>query len=325
MPTYDGPLPDVAGLPWPWPGRDVELPDGTVVHVRDTPGPDSGTPAVYVHGLAGSATNFSDLAGLLAVRTGGVAVDLPGFGLSQPPDGRDYSLGGQAATVEALLDRLGGRPVHLFGNSMGGAIVLLVADRRPDLVRTLTLVSPAMPDLRPDFRRVSDPRVVWASLPLVGRYARRSLASLTPRERMEKLLGLVFGEPELITEERMRLAIEEAREREAMPWAGHATGQATGAIFRDWLAPRGGSPWGKPPWGSSLWATARRVQAPTLVVWGDRDRVISPRLGPRTALALPHARLLVLPRAGHAAQMERPEDVARAALGLWDGVRSGTW
>jgi pimeloyl-ACP methyl ester carboxylesterase len=49
--------------------------------------------------------------------------------------------------------------VHLVGNSFGGAVALTVAARRPELVRTLTLVSPAMPDLRPDPRRVSDPRL----------------------------------------------------------------------------------------------------------------------------------------------------------------------
>ena len=120
--------------------------------------------AVYVHGLSGSATNWTDLAGLLAPRAAGIAVDLPGFGLSRPPASRDYSPAGHA---DALLRFLAGRgrPVHLLGNSLGGAVALQVAARRPDLVRTLTLVSPAMPDRRPDPRRLSDPRLALAMVP----------------------------------------------------------------------------------------------------------------------------------------------------------------
>ena len=64
--------------------------------------------------------------------------------------------------------------MHLFGNSMGGAISMIVAAAQPDLVRTLTLVSPAVPDLRPRLRRVSDPRMPLAFLPVVGTRVRRA-------------------------------------------------------------------------------------------------------------------------------------------------------
>ena len=60
------------------------------------------------------------------------------------------------------------------------------------------------------------------------------------------------------------------------------------------------------------------MQAPTLVVWGDRDRLVSPRLAARTAAAMPRARLLMLPGVGHVAQIEAPETVARAVAGMWD-------
>jgi pimeloyl-ACP methyl ester carboxylesterase len=60
------------------------------------------------------------------------------------------------------------------------------------------------------------------------------------------------------------------------------------------------------------------VQAPTLVVWGERDRLISPRLAARTAAAIPGARLLMLPGVGHVAQIEAAETVARAVAALWE-------
>src|SRR5690242_11026585 len=104
------PLADAATLPpldphqAKWPGAEVTS-GGVTLHVRETPGPRD-TPAVFVHGLSGSATNWTDLAALLATRAAGTAVDLPGFGLSRPLASRDYSPAGHA---DALLCFLAGR------------------------------------------------------------------------------------------------------------------------------------------------------------------------------------------------------------------------
>jgi pimeloyl-ACP methyl ester carboxylesterase len=321
VPLSDAALPELADLPWPWPGRQLRLDTDTdtalTVHVRDTPGPGPDAPrAVYLHGLGGSSTNWTELAGLLAGRTNGLAIDLPGFGLSPPHPGRDFRLATQADTIATILTSTGtNTPVHLFGNSMGGTIALLLAARRPDLVATLTLISPAMPDLRPAIDRMSDPRLALALLPLVGRSARRGLAALTPRERIEQLLRLCFADPTQVTPERLDLAVTEYAERMTVPWSTDVLGPAVGAILRDWLAPP----------ARSLWAVAHQVSVPTLVIWGDQDRVISVRKAVRTTRALRRGRLLVLPRTGHAAQMERPTTVARAVLGMWQAVEQGDW
>src|SRR5688572_4147546 len=80
-----------------WPGRAV-LVDGTRTFVRSTPArrPDA-EPALYVHGLGGSSNNWTDLAYFLADRFDGEAIDLPGFGHSDP--GRSYTITAQAARV----------------------------------------------------------------------------------------------------------------------------------------------------------------------------------------------------------------------------------
>ena len=67
---------------------------------------------------------------------------------SGPAPGWTYSIDTLARVVIAYLGDRSRGPVHLFGNSMGGSICLAVASERPDLVRTLTLISPAVPDLR---------------------------------------------------------------------------------------------------------------------------------------------------------------------------------
>ncbi|WP_020662423.1 alpha/beta fold hydrolase [Amycolatopsis benzoatilytica] len=308
VPLSTTPLPTLDGAVPPWPGT-VE----NGLHVRHTPGPD-GTPAVYVHGLGGSATNWTDLAALLAPTAAGHAVDLPGFGFSEPESGFGFGLDHHSAVVARHLERLG-EPVHLLGNSMGGAISLLVAAQRPELVRTLTLISPAMPDRRPDPRRLSDPLMALAYLPVVGARVRRRMAGLTARERAAQVIKLCFHDPSRFPDARLDELVEEHAARAGFPWALAAMERSTFGIFRRWTAL--GS--------ASLWSVAKQVEAPTLVVWGLHDRVISVRRAPRTAQAVPRARMLVLPRTGHVAQMERPQVVARAVLGLWESADNGSW
>jgi len=300
LPTLD---PDAR----PWPGREITS-GGVTLHVREAPGAD--VEAVYVHGLSGSGTNWTDLSGLLAPRATGLAVDLPGFGFTRPPASPDYTPTGHAdALLRWLAER--GRPVHLLGNSLGGAIVLVVAARRPDLVRSLTLVSPAMPDFRPDPRRVSDPRLILSALPgPAGRRAREGLAAMTNRERIDSVVRLCFGDPSLAPEHRLAEAAAELDARAHQPWAYDAFDRTSKAMLRSWWR------------GESLWSVAARVRVPTLVVWGGRDRLVAPRLAARTTRAV-GGRLLMLPGVGHVAQIEAPEAVAAGVAGLWDEVASG--
>ncbi len=316
QPPGEVPLADRAELPRldpsrpRWPGRETSV--GSLrVHVRDIPGPADGPaagPAVYVHGMSGSSNNWTDLAALLSGHAAGLAVDLPGFGRSGPAADGGYRPDAQAAVLTDLLETLG-RPVQLLGNSLGGVIAMLVAQRRPDLVRSLTLVSPAMPDLRPDPRRMSDPWLALAWIPA----ARRRFAALTPQRRAEQLLKICFAEPSRASAHRLAELAEEVAERAEHPWAVDAVLHSSLGLFRAYLA--------RP----SLWSVAARVRVPTLVVWGDRDRLVAPRLATRTVAALRTGRLLMLPSCGHTAQLEHPVPVARAVLGLWKAVAAGEW
>lgn len=314
------------GAPTPhWPGRKVTS-GGVTLHVRETPhapagrfgspdprGPEVPT-VVFVHGLGGSATNWTDLAAGLSARVRGLALDLPGFGRSDPPAGGDYSV---AAHADAVLCFLAGRgeSVHLVGNSLGGAVALLVAARRPELVRTLTLVSPAVPDLRPSLSRLGDARMALAALPVVGARARAELAAQAPRERLARSMRLCYGDADQVSPAAFDLAAGEATERATLPWATTALEQSFAGLVSAWFAPR----------TRSLWTAASRVRVPTLVVWGEQDRLVSVRKARRTTEALPAGRLLRLAGVGHVAQMERPTLVARAVLGLFDAAEAGTW
>ena len=297
----------------PWPGQRQEV-GAAWLNVRRTSA-DRDAGVVYVHGLGGSSTNWTDLAALLAPTADGAALDLPGFGFSEPTDGFDFTLAAHARVVADYLESLHRAPVHLVGNSMGGAIVLLVAAMRPDLVRSLTLISPAMPDRRPDPRRLSDPRLALAYLPLVGAPVRRQLAALGPRARAKQVIELCYADPSRFPEHRLDELAEEHSALAGQRWATEALARSTTDLFRAWLrfGPR------------SLWALARGINVPSLVIWGARDKVVSAGRAVPTATALRRARLLVLPDTGHVAQMERPELVARAMLGMWEHVRRDDW
>jgi pimeloyl-ACP methyl ester carboxylesterase len=316
-PVRVAPLADAGELPpldpyqSPWPGREITS-GGVTMFVRQTPADSGATPAVYVHGLSGSANNWTDLAAQLAPHAPGLALDLPGFGQSRPLSSGLYT---PAAQADAVLDFLAGlgRPVHLLGNSLGGAISLLVAARRPELVRSLALLAPAMPDRRPDPRRVSDPRLLLALIPWLRARIGRRMAEVTPREGVEQMIRLCFGNPALVTEHRILEAIEENSQRARQPWAREALLRSAQGMFRSWFL------------GPGLWSVAARVSVPTLVVWGGRDRLMSPRLAARTTATLPRGRLLALPEVGHVPQIETPATVARAVLGMWRAVDAGQW
>ena len=314
VPLYSGLLPQLLPAQPPWPGE-IQRSGGVTLNIRHTPGPEQAGFAVYLHGLGGSSTNFTDLAGLVGVRLPGMAIDLPGFGRSAPPGGFDYAPDSHAEVVATFLAGLGYGSVHLVGNSLGGVVALLIAARRPHLVRTLTLLAPAMPDLRMDPRRMSDPRVALTMLPLVGTWVRRILIEVPPEEQIERMLRLCFADPSVVASARRAEAVAECVERIALTWAVTALRQSTQQLARSWLTPS----------SRSLWWVAAQVQAPALVVWGAADKLVTVRKAPRTAAALPRGRLLVLPRTGHLPQMEQPTSVARAMLGMIDAVDRAVW
>jgi pimeloyl-ACP methyl ester carboxylesterase len=300
-------------LPPPWPGRSVPV-GGLRLHLRHTPPRSAGAqPALYVHGLGGSAQNWTDLADLLAHRLDGEAVDLPGFGHSGPA--RRYSPATFARLLTSYLDQSGRGPVHLFGNSLGGAVAVHVAGTRPDLVRTLTLISPAMPFLDP--RRSAQGRLVpLLLLPGANRLAARRMAAIEPADMTRMIIAACFADPDRIPEQRLDEAIAEVRRRHTVPWYAAAyIGTMRGLVLsflRAYL-----------PGAGSLWRIAARIRVPTLVVCGRQDLLVDVRVGPQVARTIADSRLLLLDGVGHVAQMEVPRTVARAVIGLLDEVSAG--
>ena len=316
-----------------WPGRLVDLGDHQV-YVRSTPEPDStdleypdqenpgpggAAPeraperapseppehapqrALFVHGLEGSSRNWTDLMDLLRPVLACNAVDLPGFGDSPPrADGR-YSIAALARTVIALIEnRPAGRapaPVHLVGNSLGGAVCVKVAATRPELIRSLTLISPALPDSRPRLDLIRFPAM---SLPRVGPRLVRQYQVLPPERRVADVITTCYGDPALFQQARFATEVTELTRRDELGYAASVLIGSVRTLTTEFL--RKGR--------HSAWRDAARVTAPSLVIYGSRDRLVDARMAGRAAHQFADARVVVLPRTGHVAHMERPAAVA---------------
>ncbi|HVF04663.1 MAG TPA: alpha/beta hydrolase [Frankiaceae bacterium] len=307
-----GVLPEAGEPPVPaWPGRTVDV-GGRAIYVRraGTPGAPA---AVFVHGLGGSSTNWTDVMALLGGRLDEHAPDLPGHGRSGPPrDGR-YTLDTHASAVVDYIRGLGCGPVHLFGNSLGGAVAIRVAAEHPELVTTLTLVSPALPQYR--LRRQNDPRLGLLLVPGLSRIVDRERDRSGAQRIAEDVLRLCSYDVAVFHPDRVAEAVADVRRRRGLPWAGESLALSLRGLVRAYFEPG----------PRNLWRQLGQVLVPTLVVWGTHDRLVPYKLGAVAARRLRNGRLLVLDDAGHIAQMERPQAVADAVHRLLDeaaGVRA---
>jgi pimeloyl-ACP methyl ester carboxylesterase len=258
----------------------VSLAAGEQVYVAETPASvhSAGTELVLcVHGMSGAATNWTDFMAELAPDFDCAAVDLPGSGFSPPPAANSgYSIRALAGTVIRLVETLGRGPVHLAGNSMGGAVAIRLAASRPDLVRTLTLVSPVLPDLliRPELLRFP-----LAALPGVGEWMMRRTQLIPAENRVAGVLATCYHDPAAMHPDRYWLDVAELKRRDELGYNAAVT-------------------------------------------FGSHDKLVNPRLAAPARRAFRDATVMVLPRTGHVAQMERPQLVARLFREMVDETRA---
>ena len=312
----------------PWPGELIDLPIGPA-YVRfadaggDSPGGDGqggsgqsgggqGEQVLLVHGLGGSSTNWTDLMRLLAgQRLSCAAVDLPGFGFSPPPPDADYTIPAFARVVIRLIEHLGQAPTHLVGNSMGGAVLTKVAAQRPDLVSTLTLISPSLPDLRP---RPLPLRLAVVAAPGVGRVLLDRIARQPAAARTDLTITELYRDPDLMHPLRRDEEVAEVIRRDGLDYAGDALRLSARSLVAEYLRV------GK----RSLWRDAEAVTAPVLIVHGSADRLVNPVMAVKAARAFSASRAVILPGVGHVAMMEQPQAVAAEIRAFLERIRDVT-
>jgi pimeloyl-ACP methyl ester carboxylesterase len=272
---------------------DVDV-DGVRIRVRDTTadaneGTSTDVPAVVLlHGIGRSLEDWDEQHTRLVGRRV-VSMDLAGFGLSDPPRGA-VTLQALADVVLAVLDAIGvDAPAHLVGNSLGGAVAMQVVATAPRRVRSLVLVDSA------GFSREVTPMLRAIGVPVLGRWLLdhgRDDASL---RRVEEA---IFADPALVTPERLRTARAVAEQPD------HA--RVYVAMVRHLGSVRGV----RAGWRDALLPRVAGAELPTLVVWGDRDRILPPAGLDAARRAFPHAQSHVFADTGHMPQIERPDEFA---------------
>jgi pimeloyl-ACP methyl ester carboxylesterase len=213
-----------------------------------------------------------------------------------------------AGAVADLIEKRGCWPVHLAGNSLGGAVSVRVASRRPDLVRTLTLISPAMPDLRP---RLLPARVVLLCAPGLGPWLVSRAERMSPQDRASMTICDVYADPSVVHPMRRAEEVAELARRDGLGYASQVLLASARGLVAEYAR-----------WGPrSLWHDAVRVTAPTLVIYGSHDRLVRPAMAGLAARHFRGGRVVVLSRTGHVAMMERPGLVAKEMRELFAAAR----
>ncbi len=256
--------------------RFVEI-AGARIRYRDE---GAGPPIVLLHGLGSSIEAWDEAVAALRVRYRVLAFDFPGFGLSDPVE-TAYTPDGAASFVLAVMDALEVPRAVLIGSSLGGAIVTLAAGRAPDRCKALVLIGPAGFDIG------LSAALRAATLPVAGE-------AFVTAIRLIPWLGVrgSFADggripPRLI--EMTRRSFNKG-----------AAGPSALMVLRANADLRGV----RPGLVATVRSAAARIQAPTLVVWGARDRVVPPAQADVVARAIPGARVHLLPGTGHMAFVE---------------------
>lgn len=262
------------------------------IHWKDYGG--TGSLVVMVHGLGGSIANWDVVGPRLAGRFRVVAVDLPGFGMS-PPAG-DWTVGTHANAIVEVIEHLGS-PALLVGNSLGGLLSEMVASSRPDLVSAQVLIAPATPP------RLPDPYIDWAmarrllirSTPILGpALFRWELASTTPRELISDSLARITHKRGRVPLELVESFVELAERRADFPWAAEAIPRTAQSIRASFLR-RG-----------EFVSMIRDIVAPTLVIQGLEDRIVSRTAVEWLCWLRPDWSLVQLDDTGHTPQLDAP-------------------
>lgn len=273
--------------------RSLTFDVGGPVHVADFGG--GGTPMVLVHGLGGSYVNWLAVADRLAAAHHVVAPDLCGFGLTEPR-GRSCSVEANAELLRGIVEQIGS-PAVVVGNSMGGMIAMMLAARHPELVERLVLVDPALPRplrTRPDLV-VTAAFVTYAVPGLGPMYVRERARRLGPDGLVRETMKLCTVDPSRIPQDVYDAHVALARKRQEFAWAMESYLEAARSVVRALMLRR------------RYVAMMRAVSAPTLLVHGDRDRLVPLGAARLAARMLPAWTLEVYDDIGHIPMLEAPE------------------
>ena len=251
---------------------------------------------LLLHGFTANKDHWTRVARFLTPQYRVIAVDLPGFGESALVNGGDYSVKAQAERIRRFTQALGLTRFHLGGSSTGGNIAGVFAARYPDSVESLWLIAPlGVAGAEPS--DVGRMMAAGAPPPLI----------IDQPGKFGDVLDIVFdNRPYLPRPVRRHLGKEAAARYHHYRWV-------YGQIHEI-------GPSGLPEPATPLQPLLAGSEVPTLIVWGERDRVLDVSGAALLADVMRNAQVEIMPRVGHLPMLEKPEKTAARYLEFLAGI-----
>lgn len=276
------------------PSTFVEL-DGMQVHVRDTGPRDDPQPIVILHMRAGSLHAFDQWQRTLSKNRRVVAFDLPGFGLTGPNKDGNYKLEAYTRFLLRFLDTLEIRRVVLAGHALGGEIAWRTAVLAPDRVSRLILIDADGYQLSP----LSQP----VAFQIAQIRALRWISErVLPKWVVSSSLHNLYGNPDMVTADMVDRVFE----------LNLRVGNRR-ALFQFMDQQESGS----------QQHLIRRVSQPTLVLWGEQDRLVPAEFAYRFCQDISDCTLVRFPTLGHKPHEEAPQESIQPVLRFLEKPDSG--
>ncbi|OWQ93883.1 alpha/beta hydrolase [Roseateles aquatilis] len=259
---------------------ELKLPGGQtqLVHLRDEGPRTDTTPIVLLHGTASSLHTWEGWVKTLSATRRVITIDLPGFGLTGPSSVGDYSDDAYGLFLQTLLSELQISRMVLGGNSMGGAIAWQYAARHPRQVAALILVDAGGLDVPGDALPGALPIPPW-------RVVHELAGVFLPRPLVDRAVREVYGDPSRVSAAVVDRYFElTLREGNRAALAQRLSQRQPGRYA----------------------ALLPAIQAPTLILWGGKDRLIPPAAAEVFHRAIPRSSVQMYPSLGHVPQEEDP-------------------
>ncbi len=267
------------------PSQFVDIGDGVTVHLRDE-GPKDAPAIMLLHGSNADLHTWEPWVAALKSQYRVIRFDQVGHGLTGPDPAHDYSRANYVADVLAVADNLGLERFIIGGNSMGGKHALAFAIAHPDRVSGLVLVDASggpMPQDNAAKKNSGGGNIGFRIARMPG--INRLVEQITPRSLIAQSLEQSVSVKSIITEPMID------RYWELLRYPGNR--RATLKRFSQ-------------PHESLTEAEIAGVTAPTLILWGEEDRLIPVAAGQWLAKVMPTAQITVYPNIGHLPQEEAP-------------------
>jgi pimeloyl-ACP methyl ester carboxylesterase len=259
----------------------------------------SAEPTVLIHGLGASGHNWFPFMEHFKTELDMTAVDLPGFGNSLPPKDLDHSPKNFAKIISEVIDQVyPDQAVHLLGNSLGGAVAVQLAARNISQVKSLTLVSPALPTFYP---HLSAAPVLLSALPNFGEKLMKKYLELPAPERAKNTIQTTFADPNNAPDNWLEAITKELAARDDQSHQLDSMLSSLRSLLNTFFDRTQENPWN----------LIKQITAPTLFVYGKRDKLVHYRAWKKAREYSPSAVVKVWPDTGHVAHIEHSERLAK--------------